>query len=186
MSTLTEAISIALAQSLWQDVVVACGLWLALRALRRRSASVRYVISCAALSLMVLWPVSSALSRLGSAPAKPMPSVLMPATDVVRAVPELVRATWSVATRQEVVSVASIERWALPLWAIGVVLFSLRAVGSATYARRLTRRATPADRGLVASVARLADRMRIARRVRVAISTLMSAPATVPSRSSSA
>jgi uncharacterized protein (TIGR03435 family) len=178
VSTLTEAISIALAQALWQDVVVAYGLSLALRALRRRSASVRYVISCAALSLMVLWPVSSALSRLGSAPAKPMPSVLMPATDVVRAVPELVRATWSVATRQEVLSVAPIERWALPLWAIGVVLFSLRAVGSATYAMKLTRRAAPADPALVASVG-LAERMRIAGRVRVAISTLMSAPATV-------
>ena len=179
MSTLTEAISIALAQSLWQDAFVAVGLWLALRALHRRSASVRYAISCAALGLMALWPVSSALSRVGTTPSEPMPSLLMPATDGVRAVPELVRATWSVATRPDVASVAPIERWALPLWAIGVVLFSLRAVGSATYARRLTRRAAPADPALVASVARLAERMRIARRVRVAISTLMPTPATV-------
>ena len=179
MSLLTDAVRIALAQSLWQDVVVACGLWLTLRALHRRSANVRYVVSCVALGLMVLWPVSSALDRLGPAPAEPRPLLLTPATDVVRAVPELVRATWNVASRQQVVSVAPIERWALPLWALGVVLFSLRAVGSATYAMRLTRRAAPADPALAASVARLAERMRIARRVRVAISTLMPAPATL-------
>ena len=65
MSTLTEAISIALAQSLWQDAVVAVGLWAALRALHRRSPNMRYVVSCSALALMVLWPVTTALSLLG-------------------------------------------------------------------------------------------------------------------------
>jgi uncharacterized protein (TIGR03435 family) len=64
MSTLTEAISIALAQSIWQDIVVAVGLWTALRALHRRSPHLRYIISCAALALMVLWPVLSALRVL--------------------------------------------------------------------------------------------------------------------------
>ena len=179
MSTLTEAISTALAQSLWQDAVVAVGLWAALRALHRRSPNVRYVVSCSALALMVLWPVTTALSLLGPSSVEPATSVLTPATDVVSAVPEIVRATWSLATSQEVTSVAPIERWAVPVWAVGVMLFSLRAVGSATHAMRLTRRAAPADPALVSIVVRLARRMRIARHVRVATSTLMPGPATV-------
>src|SRR5262245_17206385 len=171
MSPLTETITAVLMRSLWQDAVVALALWIALRVSRRRSPNLRYLLSCTALATMVLWPV---LSSVDTAPLRST----TPASHASRAVPpidvsSIVGDGWlSSASPADVPAnvTASIERWALPFWIAGVVLFSIRAFAGGAHAVVLARRSTPADAALLAQIAAVAQRMGITRRVRAAIS----------------
>src|SRR5215510_10951575 len=166
MST-TEIISAALIQSLWQDAVVALALWAALRAFRRSSANVRYLLSCAALAAMVVWPVASSIplvppvaSATTSSAARTSPGAAITAAGILRSMPVI---TATICRS----SIAPVQRLGLPVWIVGVMLFSLRAVGAGTHAFLLARRGTPADAALVALVAKLARRIGVSRRVRV-------------------
>src|SRR5580704_8269762 len=60
MTALAIALNSALLHLVWQGVVVAFLLWMVLAALRRSSASARYVVSCAALGLLTVLPVVTA------------------------------------------------------------------------------------------------------------------------------
>src|SRR5689334_17755361 len=166
MNAITPSIAFALMQSLWQDAIVAVALWLALRLLRRRSSNLRYVVSCAALAMMVLWPVLSSVSIGAPVPVTRASSQTPPTVTSV-AVPEAVRSTWNVVMRADTPVLAPFQRWVIPIWLFGVMLFSLRAVGSATHAALLARRGTPADPALTALVAAVATRLGVARSVRV-------------------
>jgi TonB family protein len=64
----------------------------------------------------------------------------------------------------------------LPLWAAGVLALSLRMVWSCRQVNRLRRLAEPAAGDVVALVARLAERMRIARPIRVLVSAVADGP----------
>src|SRR5580698_5792837 len=57
MTPLGMALNSALLHLVWQGVVVAFVLWIALAALRRRSAGARYLVSCTALGILALAPV---------------------------------------------------------------------------------------------------------------------------------
>ena len=179
MST-TEIISTALIQSLWQDAIVALALWAALRALRRSSANVRYLVCCAGLMAMVAWPLGSAIPLVppvashSTSAAEHTPSgVAIPAaTGIIRLAPGL-------AAGVNASSIPPLQRWALPVWIVGVMLFSLRAIGSGTHAVLLTRRATEADESLRALVADVARRVHVTRPVRIMTSPLTHGPATV-------
>lgn len=177
MNAVGDVITVALIRSLWQDAIIAVALWLALRLLRRRSPNVRYVASCAALAGMVLWPVLSALSP---APALrvsgPSQQALPVATSI--AVSSFAHAGWTaVASRDDVL--VPIERWALPFWMFGVMLCSMRALGSGAHALVLARRGTPPDAAVLTTAATLAQRMGVTRRVRIIISKVSSGAATV-------
>ena len=172
MSTLSDTITAVLIRSLWQDAVVGLALWIALCASRRRSPNVRYVLSCAALAIMVLWPALSSLDLVH-------PRSITPASHASPAVPMPIDAStilgdgWrSSASPAHVPAnvTASLERWALPIWIAGVVLFSLRAFTGGAQAVVLARRSTPADAALLAQIAAVARRMGITRRVHAAIS----------------
>ena len=176
MSPLAQALSAALIHFIWQGALVGMLLWVALAALRNRSADVRYAVSCAALAVLVAAPVVTA------------------ATFVLRAVPVDVRAA-SMATGlrtliapQPMLSIwvnpeaasapwlAQMQLWALPVWSMGVLLFSVRLAWGCTHAFALGRRGDPADEAVLAMVRAVGRRMGIGRPVRVLMSLLADGP----------
>jgi len=67
---------------------------------------------------------------------------------------------------------AHVQLWVLPVWSLGVLLFSVRLVWSGAHAVALGRRGDPPDDSVVAIVAAVGRRMQIGRPVRVLISAL--------------
>jgi uncharacterized protein (TIGR03435 family) len=181
MTTLSQIISAALMQSLWQDAIIALALWMALRILKAHSAQLRYVASCAALAMMVLWPIAGSVSAVATPTpsSTPEPSQsAAPAPPIVDA-PGASRSGWSIVPFVQPSSIAPLQQWALPIWIAGVMLFSLRASGAGAHAFVLTRRGAPADAALASRVAALAARIGVSRRVRVITSALSQGPATL-------
>src|SRR5262245_51417658 len=178
MNTVAHVITVALMHSLWQDAIVAFALWIVLHASRRRSPNLRYLVSCAALAAMVLWPVMSAVS-VRVPVSSPTSSALASPHGAAAAVPEIVRSGWTLVVRAQATSAVPFQQWVLPIWIAGVMLFSLRAIGSSAYALSATRRGAPADSGLTAMVTTIATRVGVTRRVRVLTSAVSQGPATI-------
>jgi len=178
MNTVAYVITAALMHSLWQDAIVAFALWVVLHVLRRRSPNLRYLVSCAALAAMVLWPVVSSLSLRASSSSDPTSS-LASSIATPTAIPEIVRSGWNSVVQTQATSVVPFQQSVLLIWVTGVMLFSLRAVGSSVHALRATRRGAPAETGLTAIVTTIATRVGVTRRVRVLTSTLSQGPATI-------
>src|SRR5262245_39872834 len=178
MNAFTQIIGAALVQSLWQDALLAALLWMALRALHRRSPNVRYVIACVVLALMVLWPVFSSIAlvhpQAGTSRAIDTESSALAPLAVASTI---VRFTISVAP--SLASDALFPRWIVPLWFVGVLLCSLRAIGSAAHVVVIARRSEPAGSDIVNVVSGLARRAGISRAVRVVLSAVTQGPATV-------
>jgi TonB family protein len=103
-----------------------------------------------------------------TAPATPL--LVRPlAVHAERAGSETLRSAW----------LAAIQSWALPLWSLGVLAFSLRLVLGSKQVAMLRRRGAPAEATVLESVAGLAKRMGLTRPVRVLISTLADSPSVV-------
>src|SRR5215831_8131618 len=56
MTSVTQAITTALLQFIWQGTLLAAIVWWILTLLRRRSPGVRYAVGCVAMIVMVLLP----------------------------------------------------------------------------------------------------------------------------------
>ncbi|MGA2574760.1 MAG: TonB family protein [Bryobacteraceae bacterium] len=177
MTAMTQAISTALLDFVWQGLLAAFLLWAALFALKSRSARARYLASCVALAVMAVLPVVTAC-LVYTAPAATQASA-----GLTGAVPETMRAAmpgpagsgydW-VATR-----VNRLAPWALPLWSLGVLLFSLRLVWAGRQISALRRQAKPAEAAVLAIVGDLQERMKLARSVRVLVSAVADCPSVV-------
>jgi beta-lactamase regulating signal transducer with metallopeptidase domain len=167
MTAIGQALSVALIDFVWQGLAVAAVLWMALLLLRKSSANSRYVASCTALAALAAAPVITAWT--------------------VYARPMAIAAGFRGAVSRVAVAAGSgvapgsgaFELWVLRLWALGVLVFSLRLVWSSRHVYKLRRTGTPAEAGLVTVVAGLVDRMRLSRAVRVLISPLADTPSVV-------
>ena len=96
MSAITQALSAALIHFIWQGVVVGFALWIALAALKHRSANARYVVSCAALAALVLMPiltVAGVLSLHGGPIAATVVSPTITPRDIV-GIPQTMLPIW--------------------------------------------------------------------------------------------
>lgn len=176
MTALEQALRTALLHFVWQGVVVAFFLWTALFLMRRRSANARYVVSCVALIALVVLPVFTACVRYRQAIA---PHVAAP---LFAAIPQTVAAVWTgsgapAATWLE--SLQSLAGWALPVWAFGVILFSLRLAWGSKQVAVLRRSGEPAEGPVVAIAEALAARVGLHRPVRLLISSLAEGPSVV-------
>jgi TonB family protein len=171
MTAIAQALSAALLAFIWQGMLTAFLLWTALALLRDHSARARYAASCAALAAMAILPVATAC-------------FLYPAPSAARAY-----TAWAVVARQAGVAAtqasgspdwrAWFSRWALPAWALGVLLFSLRLAWASRQVAALRRRARPAEAAVLAAVEVVRERMNVARPVRVLISQAADCPAVV-------
>jgi TonB family protein len=173
MNAIAQALSAALLEFVWQGLLAAFLLWSALFVLRNRSARARYAASCAALAVMAVLPVLTAClmyaapaswhaSRGSAVAATGIASAAIPAAAASSA-------KWA----------SSLMRWAAPLWSLGVLLFSLRLVWAGRQISALRRRSKPAEAAVLAVVAAIRERMKLARPVRVLISAAADCPSVV-------
>jgi beta-lactamase regulating signal transducer with metallopeptidase domain len=180
MSLLADALSAALVHSLWQNSIVAILLWMTLAVVCQRSANARYAVSCAALTAMVAIPIVTAGVLYARAlPVDPAATAIVASTPVIA---ESVTAIGQAPVTRGIHEgnwMSWLQAWALPVWCIGVLVFSLRLVSASAHAIALKRRGEPADEALVSIVSALATRMGVTRSVTVLVSTMTGSPATL-------
>jgi len=173
MTAIAHAISAALLHFVWQGLAVSLLLWLALAAQRNSSARLRYATSCAALAIMAALPFITAWiiyapARRPVARAAQPPLSPDPAASAAPAGPAFLP-QW----------MATLEAWALPVWAAGVLICAVRLILSSRYASRLARTGEPPGTPLLDTVSRVARRMNVARPVRLFLSTAADSPAVI-------
>jgi beta-lactamase regulating signal transducer with metallopeptidase domain len=190
----TQVIGWALVHFLWQGTLIGVLTALALAALRRSAADVRYVVGTIGLSLMLTLPAVTAaqLWRAASTPAAR--ATTRPAAAVTATIPEMASQPaapveiapndppGSVAARGTI-DAARLERW-LPVlvlgWLCGVALLTLRLISGWLWVQRMkSHGASPAGDGWQHIVTRLSRRLHIARRVRLFESTLVDVPTVI-------
>ncbi len=199
-SALFEALGWALVHFVWQGALVAA-IYACLDALpARENANVRYTLAISALALMLLLPVFTAGFTLASSRglfAREDPSSDARGAGRMR---ERVRA----GMERDASGGAGVERdvseseseasgvgvWAgerlsrfvprlVYAWLAGVLLLATRAVGGWLLLRRLRRSAEPAGARFEELVARVSERLRVTRAVRLCRSALIEVPAVV-------
>jgi beta-lactamase regulating signal transducer with metallopeptidase domain len=160
MTPLALALNSALLHLVWQGAVVAFLLWITLAVLRNRPAQTRYVVSCGALSVLALAPVVT-MYLVYQRPSR------VTGTSAVFAI-----AAFASPISSPTNWLAIAHAWLLPAWACGVALLSMRLLWGYTKVSRLRRTGDPADSAVLATVARLSERIGITRTARVLISSL--------------
>jgi TonB family protein len=167
MIAITHALSAALLHFVWQGLAITILCWLALFFLRKSSAPLRYAVSCGSLVMLVLLPAVTTWA-LYERPAAGLPSrgVLAEAFGVSISMPSAGGVNW----------LGLAESWALPVWCCGVFIFSLRMIWGCAQVAALRRAGTTADAVLAAAFDRLAQRMGLARPVRLLLSPVSDSP----------
>jgi len=172
-SAYAHALSAALLHFVWQGLFIAFLLWVGLFLLRKQSANSRYLASCAGLAVMAAMPIITA-SILYESPATgrvsdpPGAASLLPAAGVASGplpAPPVWLAAW--------------QSWALPMWSLGVLLFSVRLVWGCKQVRSLQRRSAAAEGAVIGAVAALGQRLGLSRPVGVLIAAAADGPSVV-------
>src|SRR5260221_2130417 len=175
----------ALLAFVWQGTLVAALLACAGLALRRRKASLRYAVGCGALLLMLAMPIATFLTqgaqfrevRDASDPRVATGPAAAPASRVSSEPSGFQRSSaggFALTVRR---SADSLTPFLVAGWLLGVLLLSLRFLAGWTAARSLVRReVSPAPDALVASLARLSERLRVSRPVRLMQSAVLAVP----------
>lgn len=164
MTSLLEAFSAALLHFAWQGCLVLALLWVTLFVLRKRSAKARYAAACLALALLAAAPpLTTYFLYQRPAAGRPHVATGSPLTGARGLVVQLA------STRQAPV-LAIVQSWALPAWAFGVLLFSLRMVWGCAQVAALRRNGRPAGDAVLSMVASLSRRMGLTGQARVLIS----------------
>ena len=173
MTPIVYAFSEALLHFVWQGLVVAVLLWMALFCLRKRSAEERYAASCGALALMAALPAVT--TWLLYAPASPVPHEAAGSGAISAAIHRASTVLGGASSSWALKA----HTWALPVWAFGVMVFSLRMVWGCAQVSRLRRSGAPATEPIAAMIHGLAGRIGLLRPVRVIISAASDGPSVV-------
>jgi uncharacterized protein (TIGR03435 family) len=180
MSALTQALSTALIDFLWQGALVGLLLWVALAVLRHRSAAVRYAVSCAALALLVVLPVIT-IATLWSWSMQSAAPAALPAQPgaAMATMPQTMLTIWLVPETPRIMWLERAQLWALPIWSAGVLLFSIRLAWGYRHSHALRGGEASTDAHLLSTVNAVAKRIGVLRPVRVLVSSLADGPAAV-------
>ena len=186
MNTLYEAFTAALFHFLWQGAAIAALLSVALLALRRSSSSSRYLAACVALALMVILPAVTTIvlfepQRAAATAAGAAQAVAIAPEAVGASVVDAETAGAAPASVFDVLSVslAGLREWAIPVWLLGILLFSLRLLWAYRYVIGLREKAAVSDAKTLAVARSVAERMGIARPFGVIISSLVDGPSVI-------
>ena len=179
---LAQAIGWALLHLLWQGAIVAGILAAALALLSRRSANVRYAVSCAALVLLLALGVATAY-RAYEPVVKYVPSgavVDIPLTNTAAVVAAVAKLTW----RDRLDALASAANEALPgvvaIWLAGVVFLSSRLLVSWIRTQRMAKRnAVPANAQWQHAALRLSEALGLRRAVKLLESAAVEVPSVI-------
>ena len=183
---LAQAIGWSLLHLVWEATIVAAILAAVLALMTRRSANARYMVSCAALALLPVLALITAVrsydapfSGGGQAPSP----VLLSSTPITTGeAPVLHLVTTDDATMVQTIAAAA-RGW-LPqivlLWLAGVTFFSIRLVVSWTRVQKLAREAAqPASVAWQRAVSRLADALQLRRAIALVESAAVEVPTVI-------
>ncbi|MGO4884419.1 MAG: TonB family protein [Bryobacteraceae bacterium] len=172
MTAIAQALTTALFDFLWQGLLVASLLWMALFLLRRHSARARYAASCVALAGMFLLPAITACLVYRAAMVSQAPhaslAAMSPSAHAVQR-----------AGGHSVMNAEWLAPWVLPVWSLGVLLFSLRMIWASRRISVVRRRSKPAEAAVMSVIAALRERMRLSRPVRVLVTAAADCPSVV-------
>lgn len=179
---LAQAIGWALLHLLWQGAMVAGILAASLALLKKRSATVRYAVSCAALALVLILGIVTAFQAYEPV-VRVVPAtsgLTIPMTSTAAIVATVAKLTWS--DRLDALGNAAND--ALPLvvaiWLAGVVLLSSRLLITWLRTQRMTKGdAVPADARYQSAALRLADALGLRRAVRLLESAAVEVPSVI-------
>jgi len=171
MTHLAEALNIALLHFVWQGIVGGVVWGVVLLALRKSSADSRYVAGCVLLAALGLAPVITFAVAWQTATIPLQPSVDGSGS----------LSTFAVSTMPgpSPAALGSLESWILPLWAAGVLVFTLRLAWAGGHASSLRRHAVKADSSMDSMVAGLAERLGVRRKLCVLMSSIAEVPSVV-------
>ena len=158
---LVQSIGRALLHFVWQGTVIGIAAALVLRALAGARPTMRYVVACFSLALMLIVPIVAVLTDRAS---------------------DSVTAISTAAVSLNVVPPVPLDRLlpsAVVVWLAGVLLLSVRLLVACGRIERLKRATRLVDAAVVARVQSLAHRFGIDRPVRVFESTLVHVPTVV-------
>lgn len=173
MTAIAQALSGALLDFVWQGLLVAFLLWATLVVLKNRSPRARYAASCLALAAMAILPVVTACMLYRA------PAASHAAAGWVGAAPRPIDGAYTGLAGPAAGWSGVFASWALPLWSLGVLFFSLRLVWAGLRISTLRRQALPAEAEVLATVAGVRDRLKLARPVRVLISAAVDCPSVI-------
>lgn len=185
-----QAVGWALLHLLWQGVLVAAILAATLALMKRQSANARYLVSCGAMVALLVLLVATAVRAYDPAPAS---SVSFPATvamhaatllDTTADLSALSSTDNSLTTAQLFARAVATAAPHLPtivmIWAIGVLLLSIRLLFGWLRAHELAKRnAAPASRAWQIAAARLAEALRLRRGVELLESAAVEVPTVI-------
>ncbi|HET9299406.1 MAG TPA: M56 family metallopeptidase, partial [Candidatus Polarisedimenticolaceae bacterium] len=179
MNPLTQAVGAALLHLLWQATAIAVVLALVLARMARRSPNARYVVSCAALALVVAAFVATAVGAYEAAPAASAgPSgtaaavLVLPVVDAATVTADALQ-VWSARWQRALPAVVA-------LWLAGVALLAARLLVSWSRVRLLVRGGvTPKKPEWEAAAARLTEALGIRGAVRLLQSGAVEVPGVI-------
>jgi len=179
---LAQALGLALLHLLWQGAVVAGLLAATLALLSRSSSRIRYVISCAALALLLALGIATAI-RSYERPMEPQPMTVAPAVAPfeISIIEEPAPApTWQDDARAILFKVQQHIPQIVLLWLAGVLLFTIRLTVSWSRAHVLATRLTkeaPAEWQAV--IQRLSKALLLRRAVKLLESSAVEVPSVI-------
>src|SRR5689334_9003980 len=184
---LGEAIGLALLHALWQGAIVAGALAAILALLSRRSAALRYGISCAALALVFGMAVYTGIHVYTPRVAESVAPGSVSAAPAMPAVDDTVfiaASTSPLSWHDNWLTAVALLRAYIPqivvLWFLGVLVLTLRLAASWTRTRALANRgAVDADETWQRVAARLSEAIGLRRAVRLVISGGVDVPSVV-------
>src|SRR5678815_4919767 len=172
MTPAAQAVNTALLHFIWQGIAVGVGLGIALIFLKRKSARARYAASSVAMLVLALAPVITGI-RAYHAPMSVSSSSTVYSESQTSTVPVL-----TIPTVRFISDQAAYD-WILPIWAAGVLVFALRFVWAGGYAYALRRGGVDVEDEIYSIVSRVAERLKVRRRVRVLVSSVAEVPSVV-------
>ncbi len=172
MTPIAQALSAALLHFAWQGLLVAFLLWIALAVLKNRSANARYLASCAALAALALLPAITTW-------------ILYRRPGPVRGVAAFAATVWPAAAAlpgpagAPLAWLAILQVWALPLWAAGVFVFSIRLAWGCRQVSALRRAGEAASDETLAMATALRAKLGLFRQVSIVITAQSDGPSVV-------
>ena len=170
MTPIAQALSAALLHFVWQGLLVAALLGIALYLMKNRSANARYLTSSAALAAQAVLPLVTAwvLYR------KPAPSGAAGVFSTA-----VLPAAAAALPRAAVASLPAIESWALPIWFAGVLIFSIRLAWGCRQISVLRRAGESASPSVEAVAASLRRKLGLFRNVGIVVTRQSDSPSVV-------
>jgi uncharacterized protein (TIGR03435 family) len=174
-----QHLGLTLLHFLWQGAIVAC-IYAAARQwdVRDSSPNRRYLLACAALSVLAIAPVVTWMLLQGPSPQSVADTFAAPMsatrTESIRSI------LFSPPSDTYPAMPGSFLSWVVAFWLIGASVFSLRLMGGWILAERLRRAMTrPASAEWQLVLDRLKARISVSRPVRLLVSGLIQAPAAI-------